>query len=393
MKIGDKVTFLNDVGGGVVAGFKGKNIVLVEDEDGFQIPTNIHDVVVVSQDNYDTSKIVQQKAAAKPKTQDGVSRSVKSLINDGLDDVEDDEPDEDPADKPVAYSEQPREREAGNRLSFYLAFVPMDIDHLAETRFEVYAVNDCNYFIHYAFLSAEGLSWRLRQSAEIEPNTKSFIEEIGFDDLNAMQHLGIQLMAYKREKPFVLKPVVDVRFRVNLTRFYKFNTFSHTIYFESPAMLFKIVENDKPMTSVAINPSELKRQIMAPSAPETPRRSVPVSRYEDSASKGNKKHSPYYRYRGLDDAVVVDLHADALLDTTQGLTASDILNYQMKVFRDTLAEHASKKGQRIVFIHGKGEGVLRRNIINELRYHYKSYRYQDASFQEYGYGATQVTIN
>ena len=65
----------------------------------------------------------------------------------------------------------------------------------------------------------------------------------------------------------------------------------------------------------------------------------------------------------------------------------------MKVFRDTLAEHASKKGQRIVFIHGKGEGVLRRNIINELRYHYKSYRYQDASFQEYGYGATQVTIN
>ena len=67
----------------------------------------------------------------------------------------------------------------------------MDIDHLAETRFEVYAVNDCNYFIHYAFLSAEGLSWRLRQSAEIEPNTKAFIEEIGFDDLNAMQHLGI----------------------------------------------------------------------------------------------------------------------------------------------------------------------------------------------------------
>ena len=37
MKIGDKVRFLSEVGGGVVAGFQGKNIVLVEDEDGFQI--------------------------------------------------------------------------------------------------------------------------------------------------------------------------------------------------------------------------------------------------------------------------------------------------------------------------------------------------------------------
>ena len=37
MKKGDKVRFLSEVGGGKVAGFQGKNIVLVEDEDGFEI--------------------------------------------------------------------------------------------------------------------------------------------------------------------------------------------------------------------------------------------------------------------------------------------------------------------------------------------------------------------
>ena len=89
---------------------------------------------------------------------------------------------------------------------------------------------------------------------------------------------------------------------------------------------------------------------------------------------------------------VVDLHADELLDTTQGMQSIDILNYQMEKFREKLAEFANKKGQKIVFIHGKGEGVLRRAIINELNYRYKKYTYQDASFQEYGYGATQVTI-
>ena len=51
MKIGDKVRFLSDVGGGRVAGFQGKNIVLVEDEDGFQVPTPANELVVVGDDD------------------------------------------------------------------------------------------------------------------------------------------------------------------------------------------------------------------------------------------------------------------------------------------------------------------------------------------------------
>ena len=56
MKIGDKVRFLSEVGGGRVSGFQGKDIVLVEDEDGFEIPTSVHDVVVVEQDDYAMGK-------------------------------------------------------------------------------------------------------------------------------------------------------------------------------------------------------------------------------------------------------------------------------------------------------------------------------------------------
>ena len=38
IKVGDKVKFLNDVGGGVVTSFINKNMVNVENEDGFEIP-------------------------------------------------------------------------------------------------------------------------------------------------------------------------------------------------------------------------------------------------------------------------------------------------------------------------------------------------------------------
>ena len=43
MKIGDKVRFLNEVGGGKVTGFQGKDIVLVEDADGFDIPMPVRE--------------------------------------------------------------------------------------------------------------------------------------------------------------------------------------------------------------------------------------------------------------------------------------------------------------------------------------------------------------
>ena len=74
------------------------------------------------------------------------------------------------------------------------------------------------------------------------------------------------------------------------------------------------------------------------------------------------------------------------------MSPQDILNYQLEVFNRTLNEHRANKGQKIIVIHGKGEGVLRNAIIHELKYKYKTYSYQDASFLEYGYGATQVTV-
>ena len=79
MKIGDQVRFLSEVGGGKVAGFQGKNVVLVEDEDGFQMPMLINEVVVVGEENYDTSHVVEVKSEKKKVKSDcfvGARRSV-----------------------------------------------------------------------------------------------------------------------------------------------------------------------------------------------------------------------------------------------------------------------------------------------------------------------------
>ncbi|MBQ2494687.1 MAG: DUF2027 domain-containing protein [Prevotella sp.] len=391
MKIGDKVRFISEVGGGVVSGFQGKNIVLVQDEDGFDIPMAINDVVVIGEEDYNKAHLPYGKP--EPKKPD--NRSVKAIMGDQSNIVDNQDNDDDEVDfSKVTFRAPVEERKGGNALSAYLAFVPIDIKEITHTRFECYFVNDSNYYIQYSYLAADGNSWTLRSQGEVEPNTKEYIEEFGREELNAFGHVAIQLFAYKREKPFVLKPVVDVQFRIDPVKFYKLHTFQENDFFEQPALLHTIIENDKVTRPLVVDAKQLKAEMYHVEPNDNTKvashqNNGYVRRYDDGRKGGN----PFITKRkGDEDVIVVDLHANALLDTTAGMSAGDILNYQLDVFRRTLKEHASKKGQRIVFVHGKGEGVLRRALINDLVYRFKHYTYQDASFQEYGYGATQVTI-
>lgn len=405
MKIGDKVRFLSEVGGGKVAGFQGKNIVLVEDEDGFQIPTVINEVVVVEQDDYTAARAINRKAERDEQSAHETpfnhgNRSISSMLREGQDeDVDMDVPDEVDDAKEMTYRRPATERKGGNQLSAYIAFVPHDIKQISDPRFEVFLVNDSNYYLQCAVASAEGNSWSLLFQGEVEPNTKLFLDEFGRDEINRLDRLSVQLISYKRDKAFIMKPAIDVQLRVDPVKFYKVHTFQDTQFFETPSLLFTIIANDIPARSLVVDPKQLKRE-MYKSASETKTELEPtqgqrdelVRCYAGNQSKGDRKRSPYIHHRDKDNTVVVDLHAGQLLDNMVGLSPKDILDYQLKVFRDTLADYAGSKGQKVVFIHGKGEGVLRRAIIHELTYKYKTYTYQDASFQEYGYGATQVTI-
>ena len=230
MKIGDKVRFLSEVGGGRVSGFQGKDIVLVEDEDGFDVPMRISEVVVIGEEDYDTKHMVEVKSGG-PKVEGGGELE--------------EEPETEPADRPVTFKAPVEERKGGDKLSAYLAFVPIDVKELSNTRFESYIVNDCNYYLRYVYMTAEGTSWQVRSQGEVEPNTKLFIEEFGRDQLNQLEHSCIQLIAYKRDKYFLRKSAVDALVNIDPVKFYKLHTFRENQFFEQPALIYTIIENDR----------------------------------------------------------------------------------------------------------------------------------------------------
>ncbi|ANR74258.1 DUF2027 domain-containing protein [Prevotella scopos JCM 17725] len=404
MKIGDKVRFLSSTGGGIIAGFKGK-IVLVEDEDGFQIPTPVNEVVIVEDAASDRAKLridQQQRKMEKGDDNRSIKQRLTSNNTDG-DEVGDDWRDVDstilPDDDPSTNFEAPvKERVGGDELSVYLAFIPTDIKTLTTTHFKSYLVNDSNYYVHFSYSLKQDEKWVLKAVNELEPNTKLLIEDFTLADLNEMLYGCVQLHSYKKDKPFMLKPTCDLKVKIDAVKFYKLNTFHESVFFEHPALVYTLVEKDKPAQHPMLEP--LTRKTEEDAEKLKTGYSSPSRITKEDIDKKTDELAKRYKFERTksakqilsDNKIIIDLHADELLETTAGMTAGDILEYQLDVFRRTLDQYKDQHGKKLIFIHGKGEGVLRRAIIHELNYKYKHYSYQDASFREYGYGATQVTI-
>jgi hypothetical protein len=348
IKIGDKVRFLNSVGGGVVLRFRGKDQVIVEGEDGFEIPTLKRELVVVE-------NIHKQTYTTKPKPQPPV------------------EPPRPP--KPVEEELKIEETPEGERLNVYIAFLPLDAKTLQQSAYEAYFVNCSNYYLFFNYMNRHNNSWTSRYNGLVEPNTKIFMEEFEKEELNSLERVCVQMIAFKKDKPYSLKNALSIELRIDTVKFYKLHCFTENDFFDEDALIFPVVTMDAPEREMLVSAAELQDAMMQ------------KMRIDNPAPK------PTEPKKKLNEPIEIDLHINQLLDNTAGLTPADMLKHQLDTFHKTLAQHADHKGRKIVFIHGKGDGTLRAAIERELRTRYKQYTYQDASFREYGFGATMVTIH
>lgn len=261
-----------------------------------------------------------------------------------------------------------------------LAYEPHDIKALSSTPFDAFLVNDSNYYLSVAYmLSEDGSDWELVHQSVVEPNTQALLDEIDREKLARMQHVALQFVAFKADRAFRSKMPVWSERRLDLTKFFKLHSFKDNTYFDSPVLAFDIVIDDRPAIPQESAPVEELQRALVQKQRERPSRR-PVTRRPKKVA------------RERDGVLEVDLHIDELLDNTRGMSPADILNYQIDTFRRIMDENENAHGRKIVFIHGKGEGVLRQALAKELAHRYKKHSVQDASFREYGFGATQVTI-
>lgn len=91
-------------------------------------------------------------------------------------------------------------------------------------------------------------------------------------------------------------------------------------------------------------------------------------------------------------AMEVDLHIHNLVKSTKNMTNFEMLNLQLETAKRQLDFAIKKRIQKVVFIHGVGEGVLRIELESLFNRYEHDLKFYDADYQKYGLGATEVYI-
>lgn len=354
IKKGDTVRFLNAVGGGKVVRIDEiKKLVYVEDEDGFEIPVLERECVMVGEVNKETN-FIKKDFSSKVNTPESQQLPVTEIKNMVID-------------QPLPVVETAE----GETPKVLLAFFPIDIKSLQITDYDCYMVNDSNYFMHYNIANCSNGQWKSVANGTIEPNMQEELKPVSKEDLNDWEQVRVQLIPFKKDKAYTFQSAVDANIKINVVKFYKLHSFTENDYFDEPAMMIDVISEKENQAFETIAPEEIKMAMLQKEERPRPR----IIKREQKP-----------------EVIEIDLHINELVDTTAGMNNADMLQLQLEKFHSVIDENKHRKGQKIVFIHGKGEGVLRGEIEKLLKTRYKSYYFQDASFREYGFGATMVTI-
>lgn len=91
------------------------------------------------------------------------------------------------------------------------------------------------------------------------------------------------------------------------------------------------------------------------------------------------------------DTIEIDLHFESLSLKFNKVSNFEILMHQLQTARKKLLMAFEKKIPRVVFIHGVGQGVLKKELDSMLR-EFSNIEWYAADFRKYGEGATEVRI-
>ncbi|MFN4853639.1 MAG: Smr/MutS family protein [Bacteroidota bacterium] len=110
---------------------------------------------------------------------------------------------------------------------------------------------------------------------------------------------------------------------------------------------------------------------------------------KDSSNKRTQANIHSMDAKGKSSSI--DLHIDALTDSSEKMQPHEKLNLQLSAFRKKLDECRLHKIETLVVIHGVGKGTLKNEILKILADE-PGLRSKDAPYESYGYGATMVTF-
>ena len=360
LQVGDKVKFLNQTGGGVVSKIVSSQIVNVTDETGFDIPTLIKDLV----------KIEEMKGAGKLFEQE---INVAPSENLQTSDYQDDDDSESPISSLFRVPES-RNIEAG----VYLAFVPHEQHWLITGDLDVYLLNRTSKTLFAtAFVKTEK-SFQNVDYEVVDPESKFYLETITREQVNDWLHAVVQGVFVGKTGSQILSPLSE-ELKIKASKFFKEDSYVETACLAEKAIVVLVKKLIDIQAFVEINEAKILAE----------KDEQPVARKEKKKSPILNPDNILEQFFIEPNIAEVDLHIEALTDDCSALSDHEKFETQMRFFQKCLNDAIVNHVHKVIFIHGVGAGVLKNEIINELK-QYKGLHYFDASMAKYGVGATEV---
>lgn len=236
---------------------------------------------------------------------------------------------------------------------------------LAHQTEELLTINIINYSdFDLLFTYGEELNGRYRgvKSDKIAPKTSQVVAHRHMKDFEKWPDLVVQYLQHRVSGGHLLEPVVK-RIKFKASSFYKSKKTAPVL--QKEAYLFSL--DQKP---VEINPAKILENLTEPAGENPTAYQLQMPPHE------------------------VDLHIERLTDVDPALLSnSEMLRTQLAAFQDNLDRALAGNMHEIIFIHGTGNGVLRKEIhkiLSQLRSQIKFY--EDARKEKFGYGATLVRL-
>lgn len=349
-KEGDKVKFLNEAGGGFVNKIISPSMVEVTTSDGFNIPFSTTELLLID-DQGVASRFFDEDFGRKPDIEEHSEESSPQHVSSEL------------------FKRQSLDLKSG----FYLAFVPQDQKWLMTGLIDVYLLNHSDYETVFSFYLKSDGTFSNQDYDIVESHNKYFINTIDREDINEWLNGQLQLLFIKNKLKKIIAPL-NKSFQIKGAKFYQEGNFKHLDILDANALIIEMVQMDY--------------QEMISKNPEQQKDEKPI---EDKKAKLKKQRSLIHDYKIGPLEAEIDLHISALVDDFNHMKPHEIVSHQMDFFNRTLEDAMLNQFEKIIYIHGIGNGTLKKKLKDELK-DYEEIEVRDASFNRYGYGAIELHI-
>jgi DNA-nicking Smr family endonuclease len=333
--IGDKVSFLNEKGGGVVSAIISKDFVSVAVEEGFDLRMHV-------------SELIRDARAVKP----------TEVL-----------PPEILTEKTIIPLPVPDVNIIGE-TGVFLVLVPVEAA-LDPLDFRIYIANNTNYKLLYSFNIRLNNRDEGKASGILEAAGFTFLQYAGKKDIERWDSVMIRLIFHKdglsqaaslAEHRFIIRSQLLSASRLKKMPLMQMESFSFLI--ANPRQDAAFIPDEKPPT----------------------RKPQQKSRDEDVPAGAR-----HFRLDTFTHHVEIDLHIEELIENISGLNNTEIIRIQLQKFQLALDHAIAKNMKKIFVIHGVGNGTLKREI-RQVMDAYPEVSYSDAPSRHYGAGATEVNI-